>query len=284
MNKQMLVFNLIRYGAGMKLRALLKIKSSKHIYENYYDTINQFSRIGSDEFVCMNYGFAADKNLELDVTDEAERFPLQLYDHVATGAGTLILKDLDVLEVGSGRGGGASYIARYLKPKKIRGMDISPIATQFCTKRYKDIENLSFICGDAEAIPFSDSTLDAVVNIESSHCYPNFHNFVAEVKRVLKPNGHFLFADFRKTSETNIFQDTFEKIGFNQLYEQDISNQIVDSLTEDTERRQGLIKNIKLPCFINYLIKDFAGCVDSITYNAYASGKRKYMYYILQKP
>ncbi len=284
MQKQILAFKLIRYGAGMKIRSFLNIKSSKHIFENYYNIINQFSGLGSDEFACMNYGIATDKKIELNPEDEAERYPLQLYDYVATGAGTVSLTGLDVLEVGSGRGGGASYIARYIKPKNITGMDLSRTATQFCINHYKNVDNLSFINGDAEAIPFPDSSLDAVVNVESSHCYPDFENFVAEVKRVLKPGGYFLFTDFRNASETDIFHNTFEKTGFRQLYEQDISSRVVDSLTEDTKRRLDLINKINLPWFIKFPMKDFAGCANSITYNAYATGRRRYMYFILQKP
>ena len=284
MHKYLLAFKLIRYGIEMKLCNFLRIKSSKRIHENYYNIITKFSELGVDEFVCMNYGFASDNELKLNPLDEAERYPLQLYDYVATGAGTLSLTDLDVLEVGSGRGGGASYIARYYKPKKIIGMDLSSYATQFCMQNYKDIHNLDFINGDAEAIPFSDSSLDAVINVESSHCYPNFENFVEEVNRILKPGGYFLFTDFRSTPEVDIFDKTFEKTGFQKLYEQDISRSVIDSLTADTKHRLEIIKKIKMPWFIRMPIKDFAGCVNSNTYNAYAKGKRKYMYYVLQKP
>jgi len=31
--------------------------------------------------------------------------------------------------------------------------------------------------------------------VESSHCYPSRERFFAEVKRVLRPGGHFLYAD-----------------------------------------------------------------------------------------
>ncbi len=284
MYKLLLAFKLIRYGIGMKLRSFFRIKSSTNIYENYYSIITRFSGLGSDDFFCMNYGFATDKKVNLNPSDEAERYPLQLYDYVAAGEGNVALRGLDVLEVGSGRGGGASYIARYLEPRMITGMDLSMSATQFCIQHYNDIDNLAFINGDAEAIPFPDKSLDAVINVESSHCYPDFENFVAEVKRILKPGGYFLFTDFRKTAETNIFNKTFKKKGFLTLYEQDISRMIVDSLTADTNRRLELIKRKKLPWFIRMPLKDFAGCEKTITYKAYANGKRKYMYFVLQNP
>jgi SAM-dependent methyltransferase len=36
-----------------------------------------------------------------------------------------------------------------------------------------------------------------VINIEASHCYPQFRRFLAEVARVLRPGGHLLYADVR---------------------------------------------------------------------------------------
>ncbi len=284
MQKNILVFQLIKYGIEMKLRSSFRIKTSKQMYENYYNIITRFAGLGSDEFLCMNYGISTNKKLELESVDEAERYPIQLYDYVATGFGTVALTGLDVLEVGSGRGGGASYIARYLKPQKIIGLDLSTIATQFCTQHYNNIDNLAFINGDAEAIPFPDKSQDVVINVESSHCYPNFGKFVAEVERILKPGGYFLFTDFRNASDVSIFKNTFEKTGFQILREQDISRDIIDSLAADTNRRIELIKKIQLPWFIRQPLKNFAGCMNSNTYQAYASGKYIYMYYILQKP
>ena len=65
----------------------------------------------------MNYGYdAPNLSLKLENADEVERYPIQLYHHVASQSE---LKDKIVLEVGSGRGGGASYIARYLNPLSI---------------------------------------------------------------------------------------------------------------------------------------------------------------------
>jgi ubiquinone/menaquinone biosynthesis C-methylase UbiE len=51
--------------------------------------------------------------------------------------------------------------------------------------------------GDAENLPFADQSFDAVINVEASHCYPRFPRFLAEVARVLRPGGHFLYCDFR---------------------------------------------------------------------------------------
>ena len=51
--------------------------------------------------------------------------------------------------------------------------------------------------GDADNLPFADQSFDAVINIEASHCYPRLSHFLADVARVLRPGGHFLYVDAR---------------------------------------------------------------------------------------
>src|SRR3954470_23070603 len=145
----------------------------------------------------MNYGFAEPNSrndaFELQPSDEAERYPIALYHHVATLAP---VAGRDVLEVGSGRGGGASYVARYLKPRRMVGIDLSGKAVAFSNKRH-GVANLHFQQGDAEQLPFDDESFDSVINVESSFCYPSIDRFFAEVRRVLRPGGHLHYTDLR---------------------------------------------------------------------------------------
>jgi ubiquinone/menaquinone biosynthesis C-methylase UbiE len=43
--------------------------------------------------------------------------------------------------------------------------------------------------GDAENLPFPQVSFDAVINVESAHCYGSIERFLAEVHRVLRPGG-----------------------------------------------------------------------------------------------
>src|SRR6266481_4321017 len=123
------------------------------------------------EITFMNYGYAnldpSANGLALNEAERDNRYCIQLYHHVAAAVD---LAAKDVVEVGSGRGGGASYIARYLKPQSMVGIDLSDKAVDFCNQNYA-IEALSFRQGDAENLPLSNASVDAVVNLESSHCY-----------------------------------------------------------------------------------------------------------------
>ena len=55
---------------------------------------------------------------------------------------------------------------------------------------------VAFVQGDSEALPFPNGSFDVVINVESSHTYPHFDRFAAEVWRVLRTNGTFLITDF----------------------------------------------------------------------------------------
>src|SRR5689334_14488663 len=127
-------------------------------------------RLGAENLTCLNYGYEEDPPMALPLaeSDEANRFGIQLYHRVATQT------DLDgkaVLEVSCGHGGGASYIARTLKPASYTGLDFNPDGIAFCRKTH-DVPGLEFVHGDAESLPFDDASFDAVINVEASHAYP----------------------------------------------------------------------------------------------------------------
>ena len=85
----------------------------------------------------MNYGYESCNQpmaIPLKEEEERDRYMIQLYHHVATAVD---LTDKDVVEVGSGRGGGSSYIKRYLKPKTMIGIDYSKNAIQFSNNQHK---------------------------------------------------------------------------------------------------------------------------------------------------
>jgi outer membrane protein assembly factor BamB len=95
------------------------------LWRTFFDLLaTRFGDVGW--WTLMNYGYAEPgcrtQAVTLEPADEPERYPIALYRHVATLAP---IAGRDVLEVGSGRGGGASYIARYLMPRRMVGVDLS---------------------------------------------------------------------------------------------------------------------------------------------------------------
>ncbi len=230
----------------------------------------------------MNYGFY-DLNSELSPLnlmkeDEENRYFIQLYHYVAMATD---LKDKQVLEVGSGRGGGAAYLATYLKPKKMIGIDFSEANIQLARQTYQH-SNLSFQLGDAEALPFEHDTFDVVLNVESSHCYGSMTRFVQEVYRVLKPGGVFSWADLRSVEEMESLKQSFEKSGLYQIKSTNITQQVLKALELINEPKQSLIETC-VPGFLKNAFQEFAAVKDSKMYKDFLTGKKVYLSYVFRK-
>jgi ubiquinone/menaquinone biosynthesis C-methylase UbiE len=248
----------------------------KPIWKAWYGYISKKDAKGHVRF--MNYGYVADEKLELLAEDERERYPLQLYHHIASA---IPVANQDMLEVGCGRGGGASYIARYLKPKSYKALDLSPKAIQYCQSNYTT-PGLSFICGDAQKLPFPDNAFDIVINVESSHCYPDISKFFSEVYRVLRPGGHFLYADFRNQNTIQSLADKIDQTAFEIISRTDITRPVVKALEVDTQRRIDLMKSY-FPRIIHKPVGSFAGIKGSKSYERFDSGFNEYFFYVLKK-
>ena len=232
----------------------------------------------------MNYGYApleeGAETLPLDQADEPNRYCIQLYHHVA---GAVDLRGKRVLEVGSGRGGGADYVQRYLKPYTMVGVDYSARAVELSNRHYGAHRvGLAYVPGDAEVLPFDDNSFDAVINVESSHCYRAMDVFLAEVVRILRPGGHFLFADFRSGDQLTDLDAQLRRSGLVERSRQDITPNVVRALDIDHARKQSQIQE-NAPWWITTLFAQFAGLKGSRIYRQFQDRALIYMRFVLQK-
>lgn len=178
----------------------VNLKYAQYVHEYFYQKFFYrylTRKLSVNDVVFLNYGYEEDPpmGVPLSPSDEPNRYFIQLYHRTAI---QVDLRGKDVLEVGCGHGGGASYLTRTLHPASYTGLDLNPAGVAFCRERH-NLVGLKFVEGDAENLPFPDESFDAVINIESSHLYAQFPRFLTEVVRVLRPGGHFLYADFRLT-------------------------------------------------------------------------------------
>ncbi len=232
------------------------------------------------EVIFMNYGYV-DANAAptpLTAADEPNRRCIDLYHHVASG---IDLAGLDVLEVGSGRGGGASYVKRYHQPKTMTGVDYSSKAVAFCREKHQ-VEGLRYEHGDAENLPFEDASFDAVINVESSHCYAVMARFLSEVNRVLRPGGHLLWADLRSVSEVDDLRADIAATGFEVEKEETITPYVVNSMVPQGETNRALIDR-RVPRLVRPIFYHFAGIEGTHIYNQLATGAMTYLYMVLKK-
>lgn len=227
----------------------------------------------------MNYGYADDAPLCLTPDDEPQRYAIQLYHHVAT---QVDLRELDVLEVGSGRGGGAYYVMRYLKPREYTGVELAARAVAFCHKQYR-LPGLYFFQGDAEHLEFRDATFDIVLNIESSSHYGDIEAFFAQVKRVLRPGGFFLYADTWTLGQIPLLYKHLDRVGLTAVSIRDIRPQVLNAMDADDECRNSLSRKYT-PKFLRGAMKEFAGTRGSEKFEMFRQGKLHYLCCLVQKP
>ena len=251
----------------------------KAIWKLWYPFLTR--RLQGEEVLFLNYAFETDPplGLPLALADEPHRACIQLYHHVAT---QVDLRGKRVLEVSCGHGGGASYLTRTLGPASYTGLDLNPTGIRFCRARHAAVPGLSFIQGDAQNLPFPAGTFDAVINVEASHCYPDFPRFLAEATRVLRPGGNFLYADFRFPDGLPEWERDLAGASLKLLHSRVINPEVLRGMDLNSARSQDLIVR-HLPKFFHNLGRDFAGIQGSRVYTGLKSGGMSYRSFCFAK-
>ncbi|MCB9246314.1 MAG: class I SAM-dependent methyltransferase [Flavobacteriales bacterium] len=235
----------------------------------------------ADKWYFMNYGYVPkpdEEPLHLHEEDEINRYQIQLYHYLAIKTD---IEGKDVLEVGSGRGGGARYIAAYLNPKFMTGMDLAPSATRLSNELHK-AANLNYINGNAEAIPVGDDHLDVVVNVESCHAYGSVPRFLAEVKRVLRPGGRLVLTDLRSPGGMQLLEQHLQNCGMDLLFEDEISKEVVKAIELEEDIKRNRIRQA-IPKWLHEAFAEFGGAVGSQIHLQLKSGDLVYKRFMLQK-
>lgn len=235
------------------------------------------------DWTFMNYGFAPEPGapvLPLDAPDEPDRLCIQLYAETVSGTP---LTNREVLEVGSGRGGGASYLTRTHRPRRYLGADFSAAAVALCRQRHAGVAGLEFITGDAENFPLPNTSCDVVVNVESSHCYGHIERFFGEVARVLRPGGHFCYTDFRTVPDMAKLEATLAAVAGLEIVERvDITARVLAALQADDARKRQLIGEL-VPPRLRHLFGEFAGLSDGQIYRGFESRELVYCRFVVKR-
>ena len=256
--------------------------TTKTITRWFYDLVTHYDT--DVHVVLMNYGYidldTSAPPIPLSGHDEKLRYQIQLYHHIAQAADW---SGRDALEVGSGRGGGASYVMRTFRPHSLTGLDLSTRAVRFCKRHFADISGLSFVHGDAETLHFPDASFDIVLNVESSLYYPNVEGFLRSVHRVLKPGGTFLYADMRYLEQVETWRAQIRAAGFDVILEEDITPNARAALALDQKKRLELIDRY-VPKFLHGPFLKFAGTKHQLAEGTTPKpGERVYFNFVLKK-
>jgi len=117
-----------------------------------------------------------------------------------------------VLDLGCGTGQLLARIAGELRPRRLAGCDYSSGMLTHAAERLRDGSavpvqvggtstpaahgatpaGLALVCGDALRLPFASGAFDAVVSTEAFHWFPDQDAALAEIARVLRPDGTLL--------------------------------------------------------------------------------------------
>jgi SAM-dependent methyltransferase len=234
----------------------------------------------------MNYGYAASE--EIETAEGEDRFGLALYAAVA-GAGDLSGKE--VLEVGCGRGGGSAFVFERFGPSSMTGVDLAHTAIERCRRRYGR-PGLTFLSGDAQSLPFPAEAFDAVINVESSHCYPDMALFLGEVHRVLRPGGQLLLADFRPSGssaadagdhdDVQTLRRQLTDAGFETVDEQDITAEVLRALSLATPAVRARVQR-RVPKPLRGKALEFSAVQGSSIFRSFAGGELTYLRFVLEK-
>src|ERR1700757_2293977 len=99
-----------------------------------------------------------------------------------------------VLDLGCGSGWATRLLARLVAdgPEgfgQVVGVDVSDEMIRQARAASKDFENILYVWGSAQQIPWEENFFDKVLSVESFYYYPDQDRALAELFRVMAPKG-----------------------------------------------------------------------------------------------
>jgi ubiquinone/menaquinone biosynthesis C-methylase UbiE len=99
-----------------------------------------------------------------------------------------------VLDLGCGSGWATRLLARIVGegPEgfgQVVGVDISDEMVRQARAASKDFDNIMFVCGSAQQIPWEENFFDKMLSVESFYYYPDQERVLGELFRVMAPHG-----------------------------------------------------------------------------------------------
>ena len=132
--------------------------------------------------------------------------------------------------------------------------------------------------------PVDEASYDIVLNVESSHCYPDLPKFLSEAKRVLRPGGFFVWTDLYPEMTTQKYDTAFEKSGLQKVRAYDITQNVLRALDNKpiNDAKKEIIQT-QIPFLIREIIRSLSGMKETAIYNFLKDGRTIYYVKILTK-
>ena len=103
------------------------------------------------------------------------------------------------LDVGCGNGAAALLVADTFGVRAV-GVDVDPEQIALARTAAGDRTDVLFLTADATCLPFEDGRFDIVATNKTTHHLTRWSSALAEMRRVLKPHGYFVYADLKAPS------------------------------------------------------------------------------------
>jgi len=103
-----------------------------------------------------------------------------------------------ILDIATGTGDLALQFAAKIPAHRIVGLDLSEGMLSVARKKVKGkpiSEKVSFVKGDSEKLPFENNSFDAITVSFGIRNFETLEKGLAEILRVLKPNGRFVILE-----------------------------------------------------------------------------------------
>lgn len=118
------------------------------------------------------------------VSDHAERL-LNLIDFKA---------GQKYLDVGCGNGAAAIHLAQKYHLDVI-GIDVDPGQIRLAEAQSQGLQNVRLLMIDGTHLPFDADEFDIVFTNKVTHHIPHWREALAEMMKVIKPGGYFIYSD-----------------------------------------------------------------------------------------
>jgi ubiquinone/menaquinone biosynthesis C-methylase UbiE len=125
-----------------------------------------------------------------------------------------------VLDVASGEGYGSALLAK--TALHVTGADISNEAIGHATAAYVDVKNLAFVAAPCTNLPLADASVDVVVSFETIEHITGHDAFLAEIARVLVPEGLLVMSSPNKL-EYSDKRDYANEFHVKELYREELA-------------------------------------------------------------
>jgi len=149
-----------------------------------------------------------------------------------------LVKDKTVLDIACGSGYGSHLLSKVAK--KVYGVDIDEDTVRYAKEHY-GAKNIDYKTGDGINIPIEKNSVDVVVTFETIEHIPDYKKFIAEVKRVLKPDGLAIVStpndlEFAEGNHFHVHEFQYDELVY--LLKKDFAN--VDSYYQATWKSVGI--------------------------------------------